>query len=266
MPTSLTFQQHGVGIGDAGSVVRANAVAAGLAAPVPSCPGWSMRDLIVHLGLAQRWTMANLAGLGPAQWPTEASVSEQAAGAPDLLDWFDEGLVELLNTLAGAPEDLQAFFFLKDAPPPRQAWARRQCHELTIHGVDAMAARLGRLPTAAQTWISAELAADGVDELLTGFVPRKSGQLRSAQPVRILVVAADIDRAWTMAVSGDPVVTTTGDRATQQAGPGRDAEVILEGSAVGLYLGLWNRGAELTEQGGRDFLSAWRRDQRVVWS
>ena len=183
MPTSLSFAQHGTGIGDAGSVIRAQAVSAGLDAPVPTCPGWSMRDLVTHVGLAHRWALANLAGKGPSEWPTEDSVTAEAAAAPDLLDWFDEGLVTALQTLAASPEDLQAFFFLKDAPPPRHAWARRQCHEMTIHGVDAMAARLGRLPTPAETWIGAELAADGVDELLMGFVPRKSGRLRTPEPV-----------------------------------------------------------------------------------
>ena len=35
-----------------------------------------------------------------------------------------------------APVDLEAFVFLNDAPAPRQFWARRQCHETTIHAVD----------------------------------------------------------------------------------------------------------------------------------
>lgn len=261
MPTSLSFAAHGTGIGDAGSVIRAQAVAAGLDAPVPTCPGWTMRDLVVHVGLAHRWAIANLAGKGPDQWPSEASVTAEAAAAPDLLDWFDEGLVGVLHDLASSPEDLQAFFFLKDAPPPRHAWARRQCHEMTIHGVDAMAARLGRLPSPAETWITPELAADGVDELLMGFVPRKSGTLRSPAPVTALVRATDVDRAWTMRLSEAPVVTITGTRQEATAA----ADVLVEGSAVELYLGLWNRG-ELTQSGPVDLLAVWRRDQRVEWS
>ena len=263
MPTSLSFAQHGTGIGDAGSVIRAQAVSAGLDAPVPTCPGWSMRDLVTHVGLAHRWALANLAGKGPSEWPTEDSVTAEAAAAPDLLDWFDEGLVTALQTLAASPEDLQAFFFLKDAPPPRHAWARRQCHEMTIHGVDAMAARLGRLPTPAETWIGAELAADGVDELLMGFVPRKSGRLRTPEPVTALVRATDVDRAWTMRLSADPVVSTTGPRdpAPDAAAP----DVVVEASALELYLGLWNRGP-LPQSGSVDLVQLWRRDQRVEWS
>ncbi len=278
MPTSLSFADHGVGIGDAASVVRANAVSAGLSASVPPCPGWTVLDLVLHVGLAHRWAIANLQGAPREQWPDEQALRAEGLAAPDVLDWFDEGMAQLLHTLASAPEDLQVFFFLKDAPRPREAWARRQCHETTIHGVDTMAARLGRLPTAAETWIRPALAADGIDELLMGFVPRKSGRLRTTaeqQPYAVRVQATDIDRAWTLRMSTDPVVATTGTRAQELAradGEGHGIpDVVLEGSATELYLGLWNRGAltvvEPDAAGvGRDFVAQWRADQKIEWS
>ncbi len=242
-------------------MIRAQAMT-GLGQPVPTCPGWTMRDLVVHVGMAHRWCLANLAGKGPGEWPTEASVAAEAAAAPDLLDWFDEGLVEVLHTLASSPADLTTFFFLKDAPRHREAWARRQCHETTIHGVDAMAAKAGRVPTPDQTWITADLAADGVDELLMGFVPRKSSTLRTAEPVTALVRATDVDRAWTLRLSAEPPVVTTGDIASQADST---PDVVVEGGAVELYLGLWNRG-ELRQSGRHDLVGQWREQQRVVWS
>jgi hypothetical protein len=114
------------------------------------------------------------------------------------------------------------------------------------------------------------LAADGVDELLTGFVPRKSGKLRTAPgepPLTVLVRATDINRAWTLRVSADPVITTTGTRAQEEAHGIPD--VVWEGTAAALYLGLWNRGDEITEigeTGERSFLDRWRTDQRVQWT
>ena len=88
--------------------------------------------------------------------------------------------------------------FLADAGTPREFWARRQCHETTIHAVDAAAAYLGRFPRAADvSWISEEVALDGIDELLTGFVPRPRSRLRSPEPHRIVVVPDAGDRAWT---------------------------------------------------------------------
>lgn len=258
MPPSLTFAEHGEAIGDAASVLRNNAVAAGMDRPVPTCPGWTVRDLVVHQGLVHRWASEIVGGTPPDRVRPEAQVVAEGHAAPDLLDWFDDGLVDLLNVLARAPEDLDVFFFLKAAPRPREAWARRQAHETSIHAVDAMAARLGGPPSTGQVWVRPAVAADGIDELLTGFLPRRTATLRSAEPLTVLVRPTDVDRSWTLQVSQDPVVTTVDD-------PPAAPDLLLEGTATGLYLGLWNRGTEIAESGGRGFLDLWRDRQRVVW-
>jgi hypothetical protein len=73
--------------------------------------------------------------------------------------------------------------FLNDAPPPRRFWARRQAHETTIHSVDAIAARSQRWPTASDVAIDPLLAADGIDELLMGFITRgKAGCTPPSRP------------------------------------------------------------------------------------
>lgn len=261
VPTSMTFAEHGEALGDACSVLRNNALAAGLAAQVPTCPGWTVLDLVVHQGVVHRWATEVVQGVPREQWRSDTDVDAEGRAAPDVLDWFDEGMVDLLNALARAPEDLDVFFFLKDAPRSREAWARRQCHETSIHAVDAMAARLGRMPFARETWIRPALAADGIDELLRGFVPRKTGKLRSDVPLTALVQATDIDRSWSMLVGPEPVVTGLGREGLGD----REPDVVLEGPAAALYLGLWNRGDEITESGSADFLGTWRADQRVGW-
>jgi hypothetical protein len=80
----------------------------------------------------------------------------------------------------------------------------------------------------------------------------------------LLVRTTDVDRAWTLHVSGDPVVTTTGTRLQQEARGIPD--VVWEGTAIGLYLAVWNRGDEVTESGDRPFLARWRKDHRVTWA
>ena len=129
-----------------------------------------------------------------------ADVEREGLASPDLLAWLDEGAKDLLSTLAFAPADLDVWFFLKDSPGPRQGWARRQCHETTIHAVDAMAAARGSVPPAAETWIHAELAADGVDELLMGFVPRRRTGLELPEPRTVVVRTTDTRQAWTLRV------------------------------------------------------------------
>lgn len=44
------------------------------------------------------------------------------------------------------------------------------------------------------------------------------------------------------------------------------ADATLTGSAVALYLGLWNRGDEIAEHGLAPMLGLWRDKVRIRWS
>lgn len=244
----------GEALGDACAVLRSNAASAGLDAAVPTCPGWTVRDLVTHVGLVHRWATAHLRGEQPA---TDDAVRAEAAASGDLLAWFDDGMVEVLNAIATAPADLEAWFFLKDAPPPRDAWLRRQVHETTIHAVDAMAARLGRAPEASEVWVPAWLAADGIDELLTGFIPRRRHAPTSEVPRSTLVRATDAGRAWLLRTDPEGTRTT---RAPLE----EDADVTVEGGARALYLALWNRG-EAPAGGDPQWWAAWRERTAIRW-
>lgn len=254
MPARLTFEGYGAGIGSAATVLRANAGAVPLSTPVPTCPGWSVADLVVHQGMVHRWATAVVRGEDAGDG---SSYAAQGRDSDDLLGWFDDGATALLQALADAPADLDVFFFLKDAGPARDAWARRQCHESTIHAVDAMAARLGRPPSAAEVWFSTEVALDGIDELVLGFLPRGRTPLRSERPRTIVVAPEDSERRWTVQVSQAPPVTTA------SAHP--DPDLTLRGSARDLYLGLWNRGGEVRAEGDTAAYDLWRDLMKVTW-
>lgn len=235
------------------------ASSAGPDAPVPSCPGWTVRDLLAHQGAVHRWATANVVGdhegagdFGPFEG--------EGLAHPDPVVWLVAGGAALVAALRAAPADLQALVFLKDAPAAREFWTRRQCHETTIHAVDALSAHHGGMPPAHLCEIPSPVAADGVDELLTGFLPRSKGRLRSDAPLRIAVRPSDVDLAWLVTVSADPVVST---RHTCDAVELRDADVTFSGSAVELYLGLWNRGEEFTSS-DPDVLTRWRELARVT--
>ncbi len=77
--------------------------------------------------------------------------------------------------------------------------------------------------------------------MLTGFLPRAKYQLRSEVPMRIAVRPNDVDLAWIVEVSVEPLVTT---RHTPGVVELDDVDVTFSGSAAELYLGLWNRGDE----------------------
>ena len=149
--------------------------------------------------------------------------------------------------------------FLKDAPAPREFWARRQAHETTIHMVDAQSALLGREPSTDEAGISSAFAADGLDELLRGFFTRGKSKLFDGKPVVVVVAADDVERRWVLRVDERLSVDASDDDVD-------DADARLSGSAAALYLALWNRGDEIDVRGRPDVLDRWHETQRVTWS
>jgi uncharacterized protein (TIGR03083 family) len=228
---------------------------AGLKAPVPTTPDWDVRRLVAHQGMVHRWA----AGIVRGEDVDVAGVEREGREAPDPLEWLRDGAIELVSAVSAAPDDLDALVFLAAAPPPRQFWARRQCHETTIHAVDALSAQLGRYPRAADAgWITAPVALDGIDELLAGFLPRPVSRLRADEPQRIVVRPEGSETAWVVDVSSAPPVTTT-----CAAGDAPEADVLLEGDPVALYLTLWNRSDEVAPTDGWDL---WTDSAQVRWA
>src|SRR5690606_33354539 len=128
-----------------------------------------------------------------------------------------------LATLRTVDPDVPATVFLNDAPRPRDFWARRQAHETTIHSTDALAAALGRVPSADEAGTGADLALDGIDELLTGFFTRGRSRLAEGDPFTIAVTPTDSDKDWTVRVSDGRMVT--------QRLRSAEADAVFTGSA-----------------------------------
>src|SRR5690606_9152767 len=114
--------------------------------------------------------------------------------------------------------------------PPRLFWARRQCHETTIHAVDALAACLGRFPRAEEAEVSDVVALDGIDEILTGFVPRGTTRFDGVDPVQVWVEPIGHDRRWSTLIQ-DGGATTTRVTGTRDGGPGAAGQEGATGSA-----------------------------------
>ena len=230
---------------------------AGLAAPVPTCPEWVVRDLVRHLGGVHRWATGYVAGPRTEQWDVDLDdVVGTWPGDADLVGWFRQGYESLAGALEAAPPDLECWTFLR-APSPLAMWARRQAHETAIHRVDAeLAAGVDLTPC------SAPFAADGVSELLECFVPRRSTKLRREEPASLAVGCTDEEEAWLLRIGPDGVTTEPGPaRRPAPTAPSR-------GEALDLYLALWNRsGPEaLVIEGDGDVLRLFLDTLRVRWS
>lgn len=257
MATALSEQRFLEVIASSAAALADQARAAGLDTAVPTCPAWDVRALVAHTTMVHRWAAGNLRG-EPFE-RTQTDIREE----PDVLGYFDAGVDELLTTLETIAPGVNAMVFLKDPPPTaRHFWTRRQAHETTIHAVDALAAALGRAPQAdeavAAVGIDTALAVDGIDELVAGFFTRGRSKLATPEPFAVGVVPSDADAAWTLAVADERLTTTPG----VAAGVG----TTLTGTAVQLYLGLWNRGDQIAEAGDADLLARWHEVQRVSWS
>jgi uncharacterized protein (TIGR03083 family) len=233
-----------------GELMSAAAANAELTAPVPTCPGWQLRDLLLHTSGVHRWA-ATIVGEARAERieQSQDSVDELSADS-DLRDWFADGHAGLVRTLAGANPDLDCWTF-QPAPSPLAFWARRQVHETAMHRVDAETA--AGLPTTVQP----ELAADGVDELLTGFLPYNR-RLRQDDERTVAIRATDTDTHWLLRIGPGRAHTE------RVAGP-VDAEAVVSGPAEALYLALWNRKplTGVTISGDRSLMEGWSKAVQV---
>lgn len=218
------------------------AVRAGsIGAPVPTCPGWTVADLALHVGqFCAFWTHVLCEGSGR---PKPAYLGEPAGDA--FGPW-----------LAGVGRDLVTE--LRETPPTTAVWtwyeadksarfvARRSAHELAVHRFDAQSARGASRP------IGAALSADGIDEMITTLVEARarSGQ---AGGETMLLQATDADRQWLVTLLADGI----------HVGPPNGAAALtLRGTAGDLELLLYGRPTPgpVERRGDEEVLDGWYRE------
>lgn len=243
--TTLSVEDYLDGLTAATERLVADAEAAGPDAPVPTCPDWTVRDLVAHQGMVHRWAVAALESRHAEVDPS--ALEEEGRTTADPSGWLREGRDRLATALRDAPEDLEALTFLKDPPAPRVFWARRQCHETTIHAVDALAARLGRLPRTQEVTVSDALAQDGIDEVLVGFWQRGRTSPHTDTHERTLVSAGR--RGWLLHSSPDPLRTQP--FAIKDTDTAYEVDAVISGDPVDVYLALWNRGGDVVDSAQR---------------
>ncbi len=215
-----------------GAAFREAVTEAGPAASVPSCPGWSVADLIHHLGTVYEYVHGHV--LRGIATPPERSIEAIRAEprATDQLAWFDRQLAAVLGALDAADPELPAYNW---APTPKRAafWHRRMAHETTIHRWDAQIA-IGRPEP-----IAARLAADGVAEVLDTWVPagRRVGNRDFSGLVAL--VGTDVEYTWLARLRGEGIALL--DTETIFDDDEHRPIVVAKGSASDLMLALWGR-------------------------
>jgi len=166
-----------------------------LGAQVPSCPDWSVADLAYHVGDVH-WSWRKLVeerrqtGHTGEFWPRPSDA--------DLLDGVRAESERLIEALDVDP----AIEVWTWAPQKNIAFVqRRMAQETIVHRADADLARGSIRP------VDAALAADGVDEFLTWFLPGDPEEL--ADPGETIHLhATDSGDEWLIRVAGGEATFT----------------------------------------------------------
>ena len=201
------------------------AAATDLAAVVPGCPGWDVRDLLSHVIGVYRHKIVAV--------DTDASPPERPDGWGALA--ADDDPREVLRSEYAALRDR----LTARAPatptwtwwPAEQDlgfWIRRMAQETAVHRWDAESAAAG--PGGAAP-IPDDLATDGVDELLGWLAWEWDDQPQSEADGQSVLVSTQ-DHAWTLAFRPTRVLVTGG---------GHDAGAFVAGEPSGLLLHVWGR-------------------------
>jgi uncharacterized protein (TIGR03083 family) len=244
-----------------GDLLAAAASRSGLAASVPPCPSWQVKDLLRHTGYIHRWAARHVTECPDAvlEGPSEADILRGGAPDPDLLAWFRDGHAALVETLSTADPGLVCATFM-DAPSALAFWARRQAHETAIHRADAESA------SGVRPEYEPEFAADGIDELIMGFGQRRTYRPSAEADGGMQVRTTDTGHAWHVGTEGGRLQARREHSTPEDASP---AACTVTGPASGVYLYLWNRSdaaqAGVTVSGDTRFLDLWQSSVRVRW-
>jgi uncharacterized protein (TIGR03083 family) len=209
---------------------RLRAVAAAdLTAAVPTCPGWTIADLTRHVGQVYRHKALGMRqGSEPEDWPPK----ELADSEP--LDLFDRAYADLVAEFAARrPQDVTGTWYGPDQTVG--FWIRRMAQETVIHRIDAELATGQQLAP-----VPADLAIDGIDELLTVFVA--FGVTAWAEYFTD-VLAGSPGRTFDLRTDGAAWHVRTGPGTfTVQDGDGTGpADVTVSGPPTALLRWVWNR-------------------------
>jgi uncharacterized protein (TIGR03083 family) len=138
------------------------AAAPSLDVQVPTCPEWTLLDLVKHLvETRNKWTA--IVAAGPADSPATFSAPEAPREREALLPWFAASVQEQVDALREAGPDRGCWTWWGDSQSPQTSGAvgRDQLQQLAVHTYDA------QITVGAPQPLPSDLALDGVDEFLT---------------------------------------------------------------------------------------------------
>ena len=134
---------------------------ADLSIAVPTCPGWSLLQLMRHVGRGDRWA-AQMIRENISELDVRAVVDGRPPDDVELaLVWLRSSPAVVVEAVANSGENSLVPTLV--GPRPGVWWLRRRLHEATVHRADAAIARTA-VGDKVTYQLAPELAADGIDE------------------------------------------------------------------------------------------------------
>jgi uncharacterized protein (TIGR03083 family) len=197
-----------------------------LTVPVPTCPGWTLADLIEHTGQVHRW-QTEACRHDHGEFPPMETLSRGPADGQSLADWFAEGVENALATMAQVESDASRWTWAKGPGDVAHWYFRRITHETYVHRIDAEL-------TAGVPVTDADpvIAVDGVDEFCDIMIPQAVGQPINGDGSTLHFHATDAEGEWLLTLHADRVDVARGHAK---------GDAAVRGTARDLLLMMWGR-------------------------
>jgi uncharacterized protein (TIGR03083 family) len=215
------------------------AASLGIDVAVPTCGDWRLEDLVRHV-----WQVYANVTLYVSTRATERPDKFPVMPAGDPVELLRDQLDELVAALTEVDADTPIWTWVFDAPEGAVFWARRMAHESSVHRFDAQDAHGVRQP------IDAELAADGLDELIDVISPRVYSRDNLDGPTGTVRLESSDAGSWSIELEPTGI---------KRADPVRDPDVTASGTTNALLLACYGRipWSSIDVSGDVALLDAW---------
>jgi uncharacterized protein (TIGR03083 family) len=199
------------------------------ATPIPTCPRWTSRQLVTHVGRGDRWAAEILARGDRVD--IRSVPDGRPPVDPDLAaGWLVDGAGLLIDAVSAAGPGSPVWTFV--GPRPARWWVRRRLHEAVVHRADLA------LATGVPPVIAPEVAADALSEWLTLLAarPAAAGPAPLDEGVTLHLHATDEG----LGAAGEWMIRGTGTGIGWEHGHGKGSAAV-RGSATDLLLTVLRR-------------------------
>lgn len=192
---------------------------------VPSCPGWSIADLVWHLGEVHWFWTAIIVARAESPDAVEGEKPSRPSAFDDLLLWGQAQADHMLDVLTSSPDDLSVWTWALEESDHTVGFIRRhQVQEAAVHRWDLQNAARPTRPDP----VEPEVASDSIDEMLAVSLP---WSVRADKPIlgTVHLHCTDTEGEWFVHADGRvEAIHAKGD-------------VAMRGAASDLLLALYKR-------------------------